>query len=62
MLQFAPLFQNLPAPGFPACYAWNTRNTGGHVKKVTVNAFMLFTSGVGSVVGRYIFHPKDAPG
>lgn len=62
VLQFAQLFQNLSAPGFPLCYAWNASNTGGHTKKVTVNAFTLFTFGVGSVVGTYIFLPKDAPG
>lgn len=27
-----------------------------------MNAFTLFTFGVGSVVGTYIFLPKDAPG
>jgi len=62
VLQFAQLFQNLSAPGFPLCYAWNASNTGGHTKKVTVNAFTLFTFGVGSVVGTYIFLPQDAPG
>ena len=62
VLQFAQLFQNLSAPGFPLCYAWNASNIGGHTKKVTVNAFTLFTFGVGSVVGTYIFLPKDAPG
>lgn len=62
VLQFAQLFQDLSAPGFPLCYAWNASNTGGHTKKVTVNAFTLFTFGVGSVVGTYIFLPKDAPG
>lgn len=29
---------------------------------MTVNAFTLFTFGAGSVVGTYIFLPKDAPG
>lgn len=62
VLQFAQLFQDLSAPAFPLCYAWNASNTGGHTKKVTVNAFTLFTFGVGSVVGTYIFLPKDAPG
>ncbi|CAL5867860.1 uncharacterized protein PFLUO_LOCUS2081 [Penicillium psychrofluorescens] len=62
VLQFAQLFQNLSAPGFPLCYAWNASNVGGHTKKVTVNAFTLFTFGAGSVVGTYIFLPKDAPG
>lgn len=62
VLQFAQLFQNLSAPGFPLCYAWNASNTRGHTKKVTVNSFTLFTFGVGSVVGTYIFLPKDAPG
>jgi ACS family allantoate permease-like MFS transporter len=62
VLQFAQLVQNLSAPAFPLCYAWNASNTGGHTKKVTVNAFTLFTFGVGSVVGTYIFLPKDAPG
>ena len=62
VLQFAQLFQNLSAPCFPLCYAWNASNTGGHTKKVTVNAFTLFTFGVGSVVGTYIFLPRDAPG
>lgn len=62
VLQFAQLFQNLSAPGFPLCYAWNASNTGGHTKKVTVNAFTLFTFGVGSVVGTYIFLPQNAPG
>ncbi|CAN8104709.1 unnamed protein product [Discula destructiva] len=62
VLQFAQLFQNLSAPGFPLCYAWNASNIGGHTKKVTANAFTLFTFGVGSVVGTYIFLPKDAPG
>jgi MFS transporter, ACS family, allantoate permease len=62
VLQFAQLFQDLSAPAFPLCYAWNASNTGGHTKKVTVNSFTLFTFGVGSVVGTYIFLPKDAPG
>ncbi|KAF2094627.1 MFS general substrate transporter [Rhizodiscina lignyota] len=62
VLQFAQLFQNLSAPGFPLCYAWNASNTGGHTKKVTVNSFTLFTFGVGSVVGTYIFLPQNAPG
>lgn len=62
VLQFAQLFQNLSAPGFPLCYAWNASNVAGHTKKVTVNAFTLFTFGVGSVVGTYIFLPRDAPG
>ncbi|EJT97462.1 MFS general substrate transporter [Dacryopinax primogenitus] len=62
VLQFAQLFQNLSAPGFPLCYAWNASNTGGHTKKVTVNSFTLFTFGVGSVVGTYIFLPANAPG
>lgn len=62
VLEFAQLFQNLSAPCFPLCYAWNASNTAGHTKKVTVNAFTLFTFGVGSVVGTYIFLPKDAPG
>lgn len=62
VLEFAQLFQNLSAPTFPLCYAWNASNTGGHTKKVTVNAFTLFTFGVGSVVGTYIFLPHDAPG
>lgn len=62
VLQFAQLFQYLSNPGFPLCYAWNASNTGGHTKKVTVNSFTLFTFGVGSVVGTYIFLPKDAPG
>ncbi|KAF2108429.1 MFS general substrate transporter [Lophiotrema nucula] len=62
VLEFSQLFQDLSAPGFPLCYAWNASNSGGHTKKVTVNAFTLFTFGVGSVVGTYIFLPKDAPG
>lgn len=62
VLQFAQLFQNLSAPGFPLCYAWNASNTGGHTKKVTINAFTLFTFGAGSVVGTYIFLPQNAPG
>ncbi|RDW76166.1 MFS general substrate transporter-18 [Coleophoma crateriformis] len=62
VLQFAQLFQNLSAPGFPLCYAWNASNTGGHTKKVTVNSFTLFTFGAGSVIGTYIFLPRDAPG
>ncbi|KAK5120441.1 hypothetical protein LTR85_006380 [Meristemomyces frigidus] len=62
VLQFAQLFQDLSAPGFPLCYAWNASNTGGHTKKVTVNSFTLFTFGVGSVVGTYIFLPSAAPG
>ena len=62
VLQFAQLFQDLSAPGFPLCYAWNASNAGGHTKKNTVNAFTLFTFGLGSVVGTYIFLPKDAPG
>lgn len=62
VLQFAQLFQDLSAPGFPLCYAWNASNAGGHTKKNTVNAFTLFTFGVGSVVGTYIFLPRDAPG
>jgi len=33
----------------------------GHTKKVTVNSFTLFTFGVGSVVGTYIFLPNQAP-
>jgi ACS family allantoate permease-like MFS transporter len=33
----------------------------GHTKKVTVNSFTLFTFGVGSVVGTYIFLPAQAP-
>jgi ACS family allantoate permease-like MFS transporter len=62
VLQFAQLFQNLSAPGFPLCYAWNASNTGGHTKKVTVNSFTLFTFGAGSVIGTYIFLPQNAPG
>ena len=62
VLEFAQLFQNLSAPAFPLCYAWNASNTGGHTKKVTVNSFTLFTFGVGSVVGTYIFLPQNAPG
>lgn len=62
VLLFAQLFQDLSAPTFPLCYAWNASNTGGHTKKTTVNSFTLFTFGVGSVVGTYIFLPKDAPG
>ncbi|KAK5127272.1 hypothetical protein LTR08_004461 [Meristemomyces frigidus] len=62
VLEFAQLFQNLAAPCFPLCYAWNASNIGGHTKKVTVNAFTLFTFGVGSVVGTYIFLPRNAPG
>lgn len=62
VLEFAQLFQNLSAPGFPLCYAWNASNTGGHTKKVTVNSFTLFTFGVGSVIGTYIFLPQNAPG
>ncbi|KZT53853.1 MFS general substrate transporter [Calocera cornea HHB12733] len=62
VLQFAQLVQNLSAPGFPLCYAWNASNTGGHTKKVTVNSMTLFTFGVGSVVGTYIFLPANAPG
>lgn len=62
VLEFAQLFQNLSAPGFPLCYAWNASNIAGHTKKVTVNAFTLFTFGVGSVVGTYIFLPQNAPG
>lgn len=62
VLEFAQLFQNLSAPGFPLCYAWNASNMGGHTKKVTVNAFTLFTFGAGSVVGTYIFLPQNAPG
>lgn len=62
VLEFAQLFQNLSAPAFPLCYAWNASNVAGHTKKVTVNSFTLFTFGAGSVVGTYIFLPKDAPG
>lgn len=62
VLEFAILFQNLFANGFPLCYAWNASITGGHTKKVTINSFTLFNFGVGSVVGTYIFLPKDAPG
>ncbi|KAK3113042.1 hypothetical protein LTR53_010071 [Teratosphaeriaceae sp. CCFEE 6253] len=62
VLQFAQLFQDLSAPCFPLAYAWNASNTAGHTKKVTVNSFTLFTFGVGSVVGTYIFLPQDAPG
>ncbi|EMC96428.1 hypothetical protein BAUCODRAFT_53060, partial [Baudoinia panamericana UAMH 10762] len=62
VLEFAQLIQNLSAPCFPLCYAWNASNIAGHTKKVTVNAFTLFTFGVGSVVGTYIFLPADAPG
>ncbi|KAK5164584.1 uncharacterized protein LTR77_009790 [Saxophila tyrrhenica] len=62
VLLFSQLFQDLSAPGFPLCYAWNASNSGGHTKKVSVNAFALFTFGVGSVVGTYIFLPEDAPG
>lgn len=62
VLLFAQLFQDLSAPTFPLCYAWVASNTGGHTKKTTVNSFTLFTFGVGSVVGTYIFLPKDAPG
>ena len=36
-------------------------NPQGHTKKVTVNSFTLFTFGVGSVVGTYIFLPNQAP-
>lgn len=61
VLQFGLLFQNLSAPGFPLCYAWNSSNIGGHTKKTTVNSFTLFTFGVGSVVGTYIFLPANAP-
>lgn len=62
VLEFAQLFTYLSAPGFPLCYAWNASNTGGHTKKTTVNSFTLFTFGVGSVVGTYIFLPANAPG
>lgn len=62
VLQFAQLFQDLSSPAFPLCYAWNASNIGGHTKKVTMNAFTLFTFGVGSVVGTYIFLPANAPG
>jgi ACS family allantoate permease-like MFS transporter len=33
VLLFSQLFQDLSAPGFPLCYAWNASNTGGHTKK-----------------------------
>ena len=62
VLEFAFLFQYVSAPCFPLCYAWNASNIGGHTKKNTVNAFTLFTFGVGSVVGTYIFLPSDEPG
>jgi len=62
VLQFAQYLGALSAPGFPLCYAWNASNISGHTKKVTMNALTLFTFGVGSVVGSYIFLPKDAPG
>ena len=62
VLEFAFLFQYVSAPCFPLCYAWNASNIGGHTKKNTVNAFTLFTFGVGSVAGTYIFLPSDAPG
>lgn len=62
VLEFGLLIQNLSAPTFPLCYAWNSSNTGGYTKKNTINAFTLFTFGVGSVVGTYIFLPQDAPG
>jgi MFS family permease len=62
VLEFAFLFQYVSAPCFPLCYAWNASNTGGHTKKNTVNAFTIFTFGVGSVIGTYIFLPSNAPG
>lgn len=62
VLLFSQLVQDLSAPAFPLCYSWNASNTGGYTKKTTVNSFTLFTFGVGSVVGTYIFLPKDAPG
>ena len=61
VLEFAFLFQYVSAPCFPLCYAWNASNIGGYTKKNTVNAFTLFTFGVGSVIGTYIFLPSNAP-
>jgi len=62
VLQFASYLGGLSANGFPLCYAWNASNMSGHSKKITQNAMTLFTFGAGSVVGTYIFLPKDAPG
>ncbi|KAI0347077.1 MFS general substrate transporter [Trametopsis cervina] len=42
-------------------YAWNASNTGGHTKKVTINAMTLAAFCIGNIVGSETFLPKDAP-
>ncbi|KAI0301832.1 MFS general substrate transporter [Multifurca ochricompacta] len=42
-------------------YAYNASNTGGHTKKLTINAMTLVTFSVGNIIGAEIFLPKDSP-
>lgn len=42
-------------------YAWNSSNTGGHTKKVTINCMTLAAFCAGNIVGTETFLPKDAP-
>ncbi|KAG2118826.1 MFS general substrate transporter [Suillus discolor] len=42
-------------------YAYNASNTGGHTKKVTINAMTMATFSIGNIIGTEIFQPKDAP-
>jgi len=62
VLLFSVYVQGLAGPSYPLLYAWNASNIGGHTKKITVNAIMQFTFGLGNVVGSYLFLPANAPG
>lgn len=42
-------------------YAYNASNTGGHTKKVTINAMTLAAFCAGNIIGSETFLPKDAP-
>lgn len=42
-------------------YAWNSSNTGGHTKKVTINCMTLAAFCAGNIVGTETFLPQDAP-
>ncbi|GJE97737.1 MFS general substrate transporter [Phanerochaete sordida] len=60
-LLFADYIVSVFGSSLAIVYAWNASNTGGHTKKVTVNALTLSAFCIGNIVGAETFLPKDAP-
>jgi len=61
VLLFATYLLGTFGSALSTIYAYNASNTGGHTKKVTINAMTMATFSIGNIIGTEIFQPKDAP-